>query len=145
MRVADTSGAILDNILILGVGVAVCLAALERRTGMLRAAGIFVAGHVTATAVAAIVTVIALHAGRYPAEIRDELDYGVSYGALTVAAAITPILPRWSRLPWAAFAVLYPLTAATWYGALPDVTTVGHITAALTGLVFGFTAWSAIG
>jgi hypothetical protein len=76
----------------------------------------------------------ATHTGRYPDEIRYELDYGVSFGALGAIGAVTYLLPKWLRIPWAVIAVLYPLTAADWYGHLPDYSTLGHVLSAATGV-----------
>jgi hypothetical protein len=132
--VVDTSGAVLDTVLIVVVGIAFCLGLLERRLGTARAFGVFLGVHVFAT----LLTLVLAVAADYPAEVWTELDYGVSYGALGAAGAATWFLPRWVRVPWAAFALLYPLTAADWYGALPDVTTAGHVLSAASGLVLGW-------
>lgn len=133
MLVADRASW-LDEVLIVGLGIAVCLGWLERRTGSLRAAGVFVFGHVTATLVAAVVVL----AGAYPEPLSRSLDFGVSYGSIAATAAVAWFLPWYARIPWAAVCVLYPLTAASWYGRLPDFTTVGHVTGALCGLLAGY-------
>jgi hypothetical protein len=137
MLVIDSRAALLDDVLIVGLGIAVCLGWLERRAGSLRAAGVFVFGHVTATLVAAVVLLAAIHGGVYPAAVRHSLDYGVSYGSITAVTAITWYLPRRARAFWAALCVLYPLTDTTWYGWVPDFTTVGHVAGALCGLAAG--------
>ncbi|MFI0357540.1 rhomboid-like protein [Actinomadura sp. 9N407] len=136
--VADTSGTILDNILVIGLGIAVCLSALERRLGTLRAFSIFATAHVLVTLIVLAVVAVATHTGRYPDEIRYELDYGVSFGALGAIGAVTYLLPKWLRIPWAAIAVLYPLTAADWYGLLPDYSTLGHALSAATGVALSW-------
>jgi hypothetical protein len=138
MLVADTGASVLDNLLIVGLGIAVCLAWLERRAGSLRAAGVFVFGHLAATLVAALVLVIAIHGGTYPRELEHGLDYGVSYGSITATAAVAWYLPLAARVVWAPVCVLYPLTAATWYSWLPDFTTVGHMAGALCGVAAGY-------
>ena len=69
MLVADTRASFLDELLIVGLGVAVCLAWLERRAGSVRAAGVFVLGHVAATLVAALVIVTAVRGGVYPPSV----------------------------------------------------------------------------
>jgi hypothetical protein len=132
--VVDTSGDLLDTVLIVVVGVAFCLGLLERRLGTARAFGVFLAVHVFVT----LLTLLLVAVADYPPEVWTELDYGVSYGALGAAGAVTWFLPLWTRVPWAAFALLYPLTAADWYGALPDVTTAGHVLSAATGLGLGW-------
>ncbi|GAA2432653.1 hypothetical protein GCM10010191_53360 [Actinomadura vinacea] len=138
--VVDTSGTVLDQILIVGLGIAVCLTWLEYRLGMIRAFGIFATVHVLATLLVLAVVAFAVHTGRYPDEVRHDLDYGVSFGSIGAIGAVTWLLPKWARLPWAVVAVLYPLTAATWYGWLPDYSTAGHVLSgaigvALSGLV----------
>lgn len=138
MLVADTRASFLDELLIVGLGIAVCLAWLERRAGSLRAAALFVTGHVAATLVAALVILTAVRAGVYPASVEHGLDFGVSYGSITATAAAGWYLPRRARVPWAAVCVLYPLTAASWYAWLPDFTTVGHVAGALCGLAAGY-------
>ncbi|MEC3976335.1 rhomboid-like protein [Amycolatopsis sp. H20-H5] len=131
--VVDTSGDLLNVVLIVVAGVAFCLGLLEHRLGTARAFGIFLTVHVVVT----LLTLLLIAVADYPAEVRTELDYGVSYGALGAAGAATWFLPRWTRVPWAAFILLYPLTAADWYGRLPDVTTCGHVLSAALGLGLG--------
>ncbi|WKX09483.1 rhomboid-like protein [Streptomyces sp. NL15-2K] len=128
----------LDNLLVVGLGISVCLALLERRLGALRALGAALLAHVSATLITLVVVSIATRAETYPADSRHALDYGVSYASIAAVAAVTPLLPRRGRPWWCAVAVLYPLTAAQWYGWLPDFTTIGHISAALIGLAMGF-------
>jgi hypothetical protein len=41
------------------------------------------------------------------------------------------------RWLWLAAVLAWPLAEATWFGALPDFTTVGHFTAAGVGLIGG--------
>jgi hypothetical protein len=100
--VADTSGTVLDNILVIGLGIAVCLSVLEYRLGTFRAFATFAMTHVLVTLIVLAVVAMATHSGRYPDEIRHELDYGVSFGALGAIGAVTCLLPKWLRLPWAA-------------------------------------------
>ncbi|WP_407285351.1 rhomboid-like protein [Streptomyces sp. BP-8] len=131
-------GTLLDYLLTVGLGVAVCLGFLEHRIGAPRAFAAVLLGHVGATLVTSGVVAMAIDAGTYPPDIRHALDYGVSYVSIAATASITPLLPRRARPWWAAVAVLYPLTAAEWYGRLPDFTTIGHIAAALIGLTVAF-------
>ncbi|MFF5258214.1 rhomboid-like protein [Actinomadura viridis] len=133
--VVDFSGSFLDTALIVGLGIAVCLGLLERRLGTARAFGVFATAHVLVTLVVLAVVAAAVHTGRYPEAVTHELDYGVSFGALGAIGAVTWFLPAWLRLPWAAVAVLYPLTAADWYGWLPDYSSVGHVLSAATGVI----------
>lgn len=101
--------------------------------GKARAAAVFLGGHVAATLLTAVVITVALRHGWYPTAVRQALDYGVSYGAQTVLAIATLALPRWGRLPWAAFVLAWPLGGAEWTGPLPDFTTIGHLVAAALG------------
>ncbi|MBO0883293.1 MAG: hypothetical protein J2P17_23745 [Mycobacterium sp.] len=132
--VVDTSGDLLDLVLIVGIGIAVCVGLLEHRFGTGRALGVFTAVHVLVSLLVLVVVAAAVRTGQYPDEVTHELDYGVSFGALGAIGAVTWLLPNWLRPLWTAVAMLYPLTAADWYGWLPDYTTVGHVLSATTGL-----------
>ena len=140
--------AVLDILLVDGLGVLGCLGWLEHRYGAQRAFGIFLAGHVGGTLISAVVVIWATSTGRYPSAIHHELDYGVSYGAIAATAALTPLVWRRLRVPWALGTVLYPFAAADWYEGLPDPTTIGHVVGASIGLVTGLVLterWRAAG
>ncbi|MFD5408959.1 rhomboid-like protein [Streptomyces nojiriensis] len=128
-----TSTDFVGTLITLGLGVCCFLAWVEHRWGKARAAAVFLGGHVAATLLTAVVITVALRHGWYPAEVRQAVDYGVSYGAQTVLAIGTLALPRRGRLPWAAFVLAWPLGGADWSGPLPDFTTVGHLIAAALG------------
>lgn len=132
--VVDTSGSVLNTVLVVFFGVVVGLGGLESRLGGARAVAIYGAAHVLASLLVLAIVAAAVRAGRYPNEVAHQLDYGISFAALGAIGALTWLLPRWARVPWAAAALLYPLTAAAWYGWLPDSTTVGHVFAAGIGL-----------
>ncbi|MFF0410224.1 rhomboid-like protein [Kitasatospora sp. NPDC004745] len=117
----------------LGLGVCCCLAWLEQRLGALRAFGAFLAGHVLATLLTAVVITVALGHGWYPEDVRTADDFGVSYGAQTVLALCTAALPLRARVPWAVLVIGWPLGGMDVTGPLPDFTTVGHLLAALIG------------
>jgi Rhomboid-like protein len=138
--VVDTSGGILNIALIVFFGIVVSLGRLEDRLGGARAFGIFGAAHVLASLLVLTVVAAAIRTGRYPSEVAHELDYGVSYGALGAIGAMTWLVPRWVRPFWAVAALFYPLTAADWYGWLPDYSTVGHVLSAATGVGLGVLA-----
>ncbi|RKT12143.1 hypothetical protein BX285_6109 [Streptomyces sp. 1114.5] len=122
------------TLITLGLGVCCCLAWAERRLGGLRAAAVFLGGHIGATLVTAAVILLALRHGWYPESVRHASDYGISYGAQTALAFATLALPRWARLPWAAFVLAWPLSGGhDWPGPLPDFTTVGHLLSAALG------------
>ncbi|MEU9162698.1 rhomboid-like protein [Streptomyces sp. NPDC048424] len=128
-----TSTDFVGTFITLGLGVCCFLAWAEHRWGKRRAVAVFLGGHVAATLLTAVVISVALRHGWYPAAVRQALDYGVSYGAQTVLAIGTLALPRWRRLPWAAFVLAWPLGGADWSGPLPDFTTIGHLMAAALG------------
>ncbi|MFE7528713.1 rhomboid-like protein [Kitasatospora sp. NPDC057542] len=128
------------TLITLGLGVCCCLAWAERRFGSLRAAAVLLYGHIGATLITAAVILLALRHGWYPESVRQASDYGISYGAQTLLALATLAVPRWARLPWAAFVVAWPLSGdREWPGPLPDFTTVGHLLAAALGFILATT------
>ncbi|MFI5496281.1 rhomboid-like protein [Actinoplanes sp. NPDC051859] len=123
------------TVIILGLGVICCLAWAERRWGAWRAAALFLAGHIIATLLTTVAIVVALGQGWYPEDVRHSLDYGVSYGSQTMLALAVLALPRWARIPWAVFALGWPLGGLVWFGPMPDFNTIGHVLGAVIGLV----------
>jgi len=123
-------------------GICVALSLLERRWGALRAYTIFALGHVGATLIAALVIVLALKRGWYPASVRDTYDYGISYGAQAVLAyATVTLVPRRLRVVrvlCCVSIVAWPFGGMTWMSILPDFTTLGHLFAATIGFL---SAW----
>ncbi|WP_194893062.1 rhomboid-like protein [Catenulispora pinisilvae] len=91
---AATDSGVFSHLLIIGGGVGVCMAALERRIGALRTVALFLLANSIATAVATSVAAAAIHSGRYPAKWWDGYDYGISYGVLAIAASVTPLVAR---------------------------------------------------
>ncbi|WP_194904911.1 rhomboid-like protein [Catenulispora rubra] len=135
---AATDSGLLSHLLIIAGGVGICMAALERRLGPARTAALFLLANTVATAVATGVAAAAIHSGRYPAKWWDGYDYGISYGVLAIAAAVTPLVPKAVRIPWAAGVFAYPFVSAQWFGLLPNFATIGHETAAAFGLAAGY-------
>lgn len=142
-----TDSGLLSHLLIIGGGVGVCMAALERRVGAVRTAAVFLLANTVATAVATSVCAAGVHSGRYPAKWWDGYDYGISYGVLAIAAAVTPLVPLMRRMPrvphagrvlWAMGVFAYPFVSAQWFGLVPNFATIGHETAAVFGLGAGF-------
>ena len=135
---AATDSGLISHLLIIGGGVGVCMAALERRFGAVRTVTVFLLANAVATVVATSVAAAAIHSGRYPARWWDGYDYGISYGVLAIAAAVTPLVPRRLRWLWAVGVFAYPFLSAGWFGLLPNFATIGHETAAAFGLAAGF-------
>ena len=127
------------TVITLWAGVGVALWWVESRRGPVRAAAVFLGGHVGATLLTVPVILAAIRAGRYAEETRTVVDVGISYGAQTALAAVVVALPWWARVPWVAFVYGWPLLDAEWFGLLPDFTTVGHLVAATIGFVLAAT------
>ncbi|MFB7594165.1 rhomboid-like protein [Streptomyces sp. NPDC056160] len=111
------------------------LTALERRTGALRAAGVFLLGHVFATLATEVPVGLAVLAGRLPDGALHRLDYGISFGVAASVGALCGLLRPWVRWPvLAAFAgmLLEDLVAFT-----DPMTSAGH----LISLAVGVACW----
>lgn len=121
------------TLLLVVVGVVGAFGWLERRFGTAWAFGIFLAVHVGVTLVTLLVVVLGVHTGFYPPDVPEDLDYGISYGALGCCGAVVCFLPKWARVPAALAVLLLPLVAAEWYGWVPDFATIGHVLSALSG------------
>jgi hypothetical protein len=121
------------TVLLVLVGVVGAFGWLERRFGTAWAFGIFLSVHVGVTLVTLLVEVVGVHVGFYPPEVREDLDYGISYGALGCTGAVVCFLPKWARVPVVLAVLLLPLVAADWYGWVPDFATVGHILSGVSG------------
>ena len=136
-----TDGSLVDPglLITLWLGIGVALWWIEAHRGAGRAATVFVTGHVGATLLTALVLLAAIHAGRYPDDVRSTVDVGISYGAEAALAAAVVALPRWAWAPWVVFVLGWPIADADWFGLLPDFTTVGHLTAAAIGFVLAAT------
>jgi hypothetical protein len=135
------NGPLLDagTVITLWLGIGGALWAVEARYGAVRAAAVFLAGHVGATLLTVPVILTAVRAGRYPDDVRTAVDVGISYGAQAALAAVVVALPRWARVPWVLFVLGWPLLDADWSGWLPDFTTVGHLLAAGLGFLLAVT------
>jgi hypothetical protein len=135
------NGPLLDagTVITLWLGIGGALWAVEARYGAVRAAAVFLAGHVGATLLTVPVILMAVRAGRYPDDVRTAVDVGISYGAQAALAAVVVALPRWARVPWVLFVLGWPLLDADWSGWLPDFTTVGHLLAAGLGFLLAVT------
>ncbi|MCK8434682.1 hypothetical protein G3I77_17135 [Streptomyces sp. D2-8] len=111
------------------------LAALERRIGGVRTAGVFLLGHVAATLATEVPVGLAVLAGHLPGSSLHRLDYGVSFGVAAGIGALAGLLPLWLRLPLLAgfgWMLLQDLLAFT-----DPMTNWGHLIA----LVIGVATW----
>ncbi|MET7485482.1 rhomboid-like protein [Streptomyces sp. NPDC005538] len=75
------------------------LTALERRIGGVRAAGVFLFGHIVATLATEGTVGIAVLAGHLPDSSLHRLDYGISFGVAASTGALAGLLRPWLGLP----------------------------------------------
>jgi hypothetical protein len=116
----------------------VVLTALERRIGGLRAATVFLLGHVLATLATEVPVGIAVVAGHLPGSSLHRLDYGISFGVAASTGALAGLLPPWLRWPVVALfggMLLQDLVAYT-----DPMTDWGH----LISLTIGIAMWPAL-
>ncbi|MFD4409544.1 MULTISPECIES: rhomboid-like protein [unclassified Streptomyces] len=81
------------------VGFLLVLTALERRIGGLRAAGVFLLGHVVATLATEVPVGLSVLAGDLPDTSLHRLDYGISFGVAASVGALAGLLTPWLRWP----------------------------------------------
>ncbi|MGW7409561.1 rhomboid-like protein [Streptomyces sp. NPDC054833] len=116
----------------------VVLTALERRIGGLRAATVFLLGHVLATLATEVPVGIAVVAGHLPGSSLHRLDYGISFGVAASTGALAGLLTPWLRWPVVALfggMLLQDLIAYT-----DPMTNWGH----LISLTIGIAMWPAL-
>jgi hypothetical protein len=106
------------------------LAPVERRIGSWRMIGLFAIGHIGATLLTASGLWIALHFGAVAPSVEHVRDVGTSYGFFAVAAAMTFLLARVVRLPYAVALVGYLSIAAA---SSNNFAEYGHLTAVALG------------
>ncbi|MFJ8006263.1 rhomboid-like protein [Streptomyces fagopyri] len=80
-------------------GFVLVLTALERRTGGLRAAGVFLLGHVVATLATEVPVGLSVVAGHLPGSSLHRLDFGISFGVAASVGALAGLLTPWLRWP----------------------------------------------
>jgi hypothetical protein len=113
----------------------IVLGALERKAGTLRAAGVFLTGHVLATLATEVPVGLAVLAGQLPDSSLHRLDYGISFGVAAAAGALAGLLTPWPRR-----ALLLFFAGVTGEGLLSytdPLTSWGHAIA----LAIGITLW----
>lgn len=81
------------------LGFVLVLTALERRIGGLRAAGVFLLGHVVATLATEVPIGLSVLVGDLPDSSLHRLDYGISFGVATSVGALAGLLRPWLRWP----------------------------------------------
>ncbi|GGJ11503.1 rhomboid-like protein [Streptomyces brasiliensis] len=114
------------------LGVLVVLAALERRIGGVRAAFVFLLGHVLATLATEVPVGLAVLAGRLPDSSLHRLDYGVSFGLAAAAGALAGLLTPWLR--WPLLTVLGAALAGALVAFTDPLTDWGHPIALCVGI-----------
>lgn len=80
-------------------GFLLVLTALERRTGALCAAAVFLLGHILATLLTEGTVGIAVLVGHLPESSLHRLDYGISFGVAASVGALAGLLEPWLRWP----------------------------------------------
>ncbi|MFG3145375.1 rhomboid-like protein [Streptomyces sp. NPDC048243] len=80
-------------------GFLLVLTALERRIGGVRAAGVFLLGHVVATLATEVPVGLAVWAGHLPGSSLHRFDYGISFGVAASVGSLAGLLSPWLRWP----------------------------------------------
>jgi membrane associated rhomboid family serine protease len=116
------------------VGLVVVLGAAESAFGWVRAAGVFLFGHVVATLLvfAGLATGIALH--WWGGRTAHAADVGVSYGAVAVVGALLVYLPLRRAVGWRLVAVALAIGAVVANHTFSDA---GHLISLLLGFAAG--------
>jgi hypothetical protein len=113
------------------------LAPVERRIGSLRTVGLFSFGHIGATLITAAGLWVALRFDAVERSVVNARDVGTSYGFFAVAAAMTYLLARGLRAPYAAGLAGYVATTAALSHGFGDY---GHLAA----LALGFASFPVV-
>lgn len=114
------------------------LTALERRIGGVRAAGVFLTGHILATLATEGTVGLAVLAGHLPDTSLHRFDYGISFGVAASTGALAGLLRPWLGLPLLA---LFGWTLVSDLMAFTDpMTNWGHLIA----LTIGVATWPLI-
>lgn len=114
------------------------LTGLERRTGTLRAACVFLYGHVLATLATEVPVGLAVLAGRLPDSSLHRLDYGISFGVAASLGALAGLLRPWAR--WSVLAVFVGAALSDLLTLADPMTSAGHLIA----VTLGVAAWPAV-
>ncbi|MGW8730195.1 rhomboid-like protein [Streptomyces sp. NPDC055808] len=114
------------------------LAALERRIGGWRTAGVFLLGHVVATLATEIPVALSVLAGHLPASSLHRLDYGISFGLMATVGALAGLLAPLLR--WTVLAVVGALLLQDLLDMAEPLAAWGHPVALLVGVA----CWPAV-
>lgn len=115
-----------------GLAFALVLAALERRVGGARTAGVFLLGHVLATLATELPVAGAVAAGSLPEASMHRLDYGISFGLMACVGALSGLLPRRGEVALLGVAGL--MCAQDLIELIDPLSSWGHPIALLTGM-----------
>ncbi|MEW2293206.1 rhomboid-like protein [Streptomyces sp. NPDC006743] len=108
------------------------LTALERRVGAVRAAGVFLLGHVFATLATEIPVGVAVLAGRLPGAALHRLDYGISFGVAACVGALCGVLRPWLGGP--VLVVFAGMLVVNLVASTDPMTDCGHLIALTAGI-----------
>ncbi|MFJ4524907.1 rhomboid-like protein [Streptomyces sp. NPDC088810] len=111
------------------------LTALERRIGGMRAACVFLAGHVLATLATEVPVGLAVLAGHLPGTSLHRLDYGISFGVAASIGALAGLIRPWFR--WSALALTAGVLLTDLVAYTDPLTDWGHVIA----LAIGVSTW----
>ncbi|MFD4629461.1 rhomboid-like protein [Streptomyces sp. NPDC058284] len=114
------------------IGFLLVLTALERRIGGIRAAGVFLLGHVVATLVTEVPVAFSVLAGQLPGSSLHRLDYGISFGVAASVGALAGLLSPWPR--WAVLAGFGWMLVEDLIEFADPMTNWGHLLALLIGV-----------
>lgn len=114
------------------------LTGLERRIGAVRAACVFLCGHVLATLATEVPVGLAVLAGRLPDSSLHRLDYGISFGVAASLGALAGLLRPWAR--WSVLAVFVGAALSDLLTFADPMTSAGHLIA----VTLGVATWPAL-
>ncbi|MFJ8026366.1 rhomboid-like protein [Streptomyces sp. NPDC096311] len=117
------------------IGFVLVLTALERRIGGLRAAGVFLLGHVVATLATEVPVGLSVLVGDLPDSSLHRLDYGISFGVATSVGALAGLLRPWLR--WPMLVVFGSMVVGDLLEFADPMTDWGHV----MSLAIGVSTW----
>ncbi|MGW6530499.1 rhomboid-like protein [Streptomyces venezuelae] len=109
------------------------LTALERRIGGLRAAAVFLLGHVVATLATEVPVGFSVLAGHLPDSSLHRLDYGISFGVAASVGALAGLLTPWLR--WTVLICFGGMLVDDLIAFADPMTNWGHLLALAIGVL----------